>query len=343
MFRTTCKFVAICVLATLAGVCMVSGQGPSNGGSDGGVPSSKDKSKPAPKSKLEEMLAQALKDNPDIRVARAKQEEAKAQLNQSEAIVNRAILQVAQKITSLYNSIEMQKEVVSNAEEQFAFRKKEHESSRVISDSLAVTKTMVITEKAKLAEFESQLSLLLGTTPPGGEGPRIGQADSTCVQCHQNPFPDAMDNKTVIAAHHGLGFKADWLLTRKVTKGPIAEKIRKAMDQDVTVKYKQMSGYEILQDLLKNFEGVPIVVESGFSKSSHIKCDLDVKEPLPLGAALQMLSDESNLDFRIVIREYGLRVCQKSIPSGAVTLHDFWKNVSKDSSKVDGDKKSNRN
>src|SRR5690348_16019153 len=53
------------------------------------------------KSKLEEMLAEALKNNPDIRVAVAKVAEADAELN-------RTRLQVMQKVVMLHHAIETQ-------------------------------------------------------------------------------------------------------------------------------------------------------------------------------------------------------------------------------------------
>src|SRR6266849_6689180 len=61
------------------------------------LPPAKD-DKSAPKDHeptLEDVLAQALKDNPDIRVAQAKAQEADAELN-------RAKLQVMQKVVALY-------------------------------------------------------------------------------------------------------------------------------------------------------------------------------------------------------------------------------------------------
>src|SRR5947209_325407 len=67
-----------------------------------------EKAAPA-KSKLEEMLAQALKDNPDIRVAAAK-------LGEAEAELNRVRLQVMQKVVTLYHGIEMARNDVQTAE-----------------------------------------------------------------------------------------------------------------------------------------------------------------------------------------------------------------------------------
>ena len=67
-----------------------------------------DKPKEAPaKSKLEEMLQQALQNNPDLRVAAAKVGEAEAKLN-------RARLLVVQKIGAAYQAVEAQKAAVQS-------------------------------------------------------------------------------------------------------------------------------------------------------------------------------------------------------------------------------------
>ena len=61
---------------------------------------------------LEEMLTQATRDNPDVRVAEAKVREAEAELN-------RARLVVMQKVIELHSSLESQKAQVLTAEAQF--------------------------------------------------------------------------------------------------------------------------------------------------------------------------------------------------------------------------------
>ena len=69
------------------------------------VPEVKDQ--PA-KSKLEEMLEKALKDNPDVRLAAAKLAEAEAELN-------RARLQVVHQVASAYQAVEAQKAAVERS------------------------------------------------------------------------------------------------------------------------------------------------------------------------------------------------------------------------------------
>src|SRR5262249_59137832 len=67
---------------------------------------------PSPaKSKLEEMLEQALKANPDLRVAAAKVQEAEAELN-------RTRLEVTRKVVTLYTGLEAARKTVEVAEKR---------------------------------------------------------------------------------------------------------------------------------------------------------------------------------------------------------------------------------
>jgi hypothetical protein len=347
--RTACRLVALALL--LAGVCVASGQGPGTPEKPKPEPKKSDEkpdsdlgyyppakalvAKAPQKSKLEEMLAQALLNNPDILGAKARQEATKANLLVAEAEVNRAILQVAQKVTSLYQAVESQKAIVASVQDEWAAAKNWYEAGKVTIAEFAQARGKLEAAKAKLAELESELSLVLGKAPAGAEGLRIGQADSTCVQCHQNPSRETWDEKIVVAAHKVIGLNMDWLMTKKATKGPVAEKIRQALDQPITVEFKQQPADKVIKELLGKFTGVPVLNRLGLSTP----IDLEVKEPIPLGAVLQMLSDKCDNFFQLVIREYGILVTPRGqVPPGAITLDEFWKK-SREKTKDGGDKK----
>jgi hypothetical protein len=312
----------------LTGVCVASGQGPG--------PDKEKDAKPAPKSKLEEMLSQAIKNNPDILVARAKQDAAKARLSEADAEVNRAVLQVAQKVTSLYKAVEEQRELLAAAEEKI---KRDVNRTEAANERFRA--------KAKLAELETELTYVLGKPPSGAADTlRVSYTDTACVKCHQNPFPGAdIDDKTLEWAHqHIVRYTPE---QKRVTKGPLAEKLRKALDMPVKVDYQAKTLEVILKDLLGKFEGVPVVykivqntpVERGLCEV----VDLQLTEELSLGAAVQLLQDRLHPNLRILVRDYGLLVTELStsekLPPGAVTLHDFWKGAAKDRAKGGDDRK----
>jgi hypothetical protein len=329
--RTACRFVAMALL--LAGVCVANGQGPGSSEKPKPEPNKSGELgfyppaqalvvKAAPKSKLEEMLAQALQNNPDIRVAKAKQEQARAALNEAEAEVNRAILQVAQKVTSLHQAMDNQKAIVGTVQDEWTSAKGQYEAGRITAGDFAQVRGKVEVAKAKLAELGSELSLVLGKAPPGAEGIRAVQVDSACVKCHQNPSPEVWDEKTLQAAHHIIGFKTDWLLAKMTTKGPMADKIRAALDKEVHFNYTNADLDEVIKGLQKETGLTIQVVRSAGESSGKLTFHL---EGLSFGAALQMLEDLLP-NSRVVIREYGLLLTPKErVPPGAVLLNDFWK------------------
>jgi hypothetical protein len=339
----------------LAVVCTASGQAPGPDGKDGPKPEPGKKSDDKPnadlgyyppakalvskgtqKSKLEEMLAAAMKDNPDVRVARAKLEKARAEAAEAEAEVNRALLQVAQKVTQLYKAVESQKETVASIEEEFKLAESQYQTLRINAAEFAQARQKVIAAKAKLTELESGLTFAVGRPSPDGEWLRLIQGDATCLKCHQSLSREEWDEKAVLAAHKVLGFGADWIFAKKVTKGPLAEKIRAALDKEVRLNYSNADVDDVIKGL-QELSGVPIqVVRSPGEQPGKLNVRL---EGVSFGAALQWLEDVLP-NARIVVREYGLLIAPRErIPPGAVLLNDFWKGTGKDKPKEGGDDK----
>jgi hypothetical protein len=339
----------------LAVVCTASGQDPGPDGKDAPKPdpAKKPDDKPnadlgyyppakalvikgAQKSKLEEMLAAAMKDSPDVRVARAKLEKAKAEAAEAEAEVNRAILQVAQKVTLLYKGVESQKETVASVQDEFKVAETHYQTGRITAGELAQARQKVIAAKAKLSDLESELTLVLGKPSPEGDWVRLVYPDGTCIKCHEGKPHDGWEEKVVLEAHKVLGFKTDWLFSRKVTKGPLSEKIRAALDKEVRLNYSNADLDDVIKGL-QEMSGVTIqVVRSPGEQPGKVTARL---EGISFGAALQWLEDVLP-NARVVVREYGLLIAPKErVPPGAVLLNDFWKGAGKDKPKEGGDKK----
>ena len=125
--------------------------------------------KPKPKkSKLEEMLAEALRNNADIRVAAAKLAEAEAELT-------RTRVQVTQQVVTLHHAIQSQKATVDFEQRQYD-RYKDLQNHRAIDEKLVEEKFAKLTAtKAKLAELETQMPGLLGKVAHA-EGNRAKEA-----------------------------------------------------------------------------------------------------------------------------------------------------------------------
>jgi hypothetical protein len=107
----------------------------------------------------------------------------------------------------------------------------------------------------------------------------------------------------------------------------VVDKIRKALDRPVKVDYTTKNANEVLDELLANIEGVPVRVRIKIDTREAFS--FRFKNPLPLGAALQALQDETlGNKMVIVVRDYGILVTLASqMPENAVRLHDLWKST----------------
>ncbi|HTU20053.1 MAG TPA: hypothetical protein VMG10_18455 [Gemmataceae bacterium] len=241
------------------------------------------------KSKLEEMLAEALKNNPDIRVAAAN-------LALAEAELNRTRLQVTQQVVKLYYAIDSQKKVVEYAERNVTRLQKL--GAAVTVSLMDEAKQTLALAKAKLAELEAQMPGLLGKAQASAgtrtRGTRVrvwGRLDNV--------------GELVIVEASKIDI-------------PLAEKLRKALQTPVKVDYKDMTLDAILNDLAKKVAGASFRV---VNVNEH-KTSLRFEEALPLSAALQALSDEFTCCF--YVREYGILASMPTYaPPGAMKVEEF--------------------
>lgn len=329
------KVVRMLALALMVGgVSIVVGQQPGPGDKAGGLPSpgvtKKHKKgatqenpnvgqKAAPaKSKLEEMLAEAIKNNPDIRVAAAKLAEADAELN-------RARLQVMQKVVTLYHAIETQKRTVARWESDA--KRLNEEAKRGIIDHtvLAETDHQLALAKGKLEELESQLPALLGK-------PARAEIDARVLEVYRvRELSDQLfrlDSPTIVRRESLISL-AEWEKRHKAT-GPMSERLRKALQTSVTVDYKDMTFAAILKGLSKKVPG--LAFRHPTSSPDALKMSLQFEEALPVSAILQALADESGYSF--FVREYGILVTlPHEAPPGAMKVEEFLRQKPADESR----------
>lgn len=307
------KVVRIPALALLfCGAAMTTAQQPgAPGGSPSGMPGNPTKQKTPPeKSKLEEMLAEALKNNPDIRVAAAKLAEADAELN-------RTRLQVMQKVVTVYHAIETQKKTVSRWESEARRLRKEVERATVDPAVLAETENQLALAKGKLEELEAQLPTLLGKSgraePDGAHDTALLSALDAIVRQHES-FADQNRKSNAFAQR----------MRQQNAAGPMVERIRKALQTPVKVDYKDMTFDAILKDLAKKVEGLSFrnIVYLSNSSIEKTKINLRFEEALPVAAILQALEDETRCSF--IVRDYGiLATTGSNLPDGALTVKEF--------------------
>jgi hypothetical protein len=295
--------------------------------------------KPAAAS-LEEMLTQALRNNPDIRLAATKVREADAELQ-------RTRLQVTQKIVTLYHAREAQQILVRTAEAMV-------QSARATGDKLIVA-------KAKLAEIEAEINYLLGKQPARGQGVAVMDFDGDglldlfvanataagSALYHNNGDGTFTDVTQRARAASLLNALAERRGARPTVHGTMAEKIRKALDLPVTLRGEAAPLVEIVW-MLQGKAGVAIEIGGG-ENLGGTGVTLNLTN-VPLGAALQAIEDKfaavrpdaRNADMeyqpaiRIAVRAYGLLIIPENrLPPGAVLMEEFWKgDVGKEKSKA---------
>ncbi len=321
-------------LATLVLAMTAAGQQPAKADPKSPPPKA-EADKPAGKSKLEELLAQALQNNADIRVAAAK-------LNEAEAELHRTRLQVMQKVVQVYHAVEAARATV-------ALRQKEHERLKALLATSAVGHSEVdenekalAAAKSQLAAAEAELPFLLGKGPAESRTSRADKMDAfhdsnLQMWAERAEWAERMAGRGYITrsqaeADYRKYLEAREAMQSKLAPGPMADKIRKALDRPITITAKRESLSRVLKDISDS---------SGLIIQSQVGEDLDypvtVKlENVPLGAALQWVEDVVP-GYQVVVRDYGLLLGRKGdLPRGALLLNDFWKGGTEGATWVEG-------
>jgi hypothetical protein len=261
---------------------------------------------PAGKARLEELVTQALRDNPDLRVAAAKASEAEAELG-------RTRLQVLQKVVQAHQTLLA---ALATAE----FRQKEYERIRQLADNKAVSSEIVAERerllaaaKAAVAAAESELDYLLGKAP-GGRKDVQGRAVEAGLR-----YLAAKQLQDEDRALRGL---EELARAAAPAPGPVADRIRQALDKPVSVSVKEEPVSALLDKVRATVPELHIQLQPG----AHLPGPVTVRlVNVPLGAALQLVEDLTP-DYRFVVRDYGFLLGRpEQLPRGAFLLHDFWK------------------
>jgi hypothetical protein len=101
-----------------------------------------------------------------------------------------------------------------------------------------------------------------------------------------------------------------------------ADKIRKALDRRITMKFSDTTARDALKMILKEAEGMHI--QASVKDAAWNEKITATLTDVPLGAVLQLLEDTLG-DYRTIVRGYGLLiVTPERMPVGAVLLADFW-------------------
>jgi hypothetical protein len=113
--------------------------------------------------------------------------------------------------------------------------------------------------------------------------------------------------------------------------GSIVDKVRKALETQITVDYKQKAVHDIIDDLKKKVPGLSIHDLSGISQ---VVLDLHIDGQVPVRTALEMLEDFGSVTLKgndssagrlsFVLREYGLLFAPATkLPPDAVHISNL--------------------
>jgi outer membrane protein TolC len=303
---------------------------PPAGTKDGKKPS--EEKKP---SQLEELIAQALQGNPDVRVAEAKMREAEAELN-------RTRLQAIQKVVAHQHNIETLEGAVKTAEARLRVAEANVQLGGAERDRVAeiikkgvVPKSELDAAQAKLAQAHADREAARADLQAAkaalakaqSELPYLlGKATKDDRQVHMlDELYDLADRQSVarrIYLRDLAAAKDAWKAAGlALPQGTVAEKLRQALDAPVSLKFEGLSLGSVLKEMAAH-GGVAIVPASGLPSDLYDKAvTLNVND-LPRGACFQLLEDLTGVQFGV--REYGIVVTDK-LPPGVMPLHDFWK------------------
>lgn len=256
------------------------------------------------KGSLEEVLAEALKNNPDIRVAEAK-------LHEAEAELSRARLVVLQKVAALYVARKAAQAKVVQAERDLERAGRLKASDALAEADYRAAEQALVAAKAELEKIEAELPVLLGKPPQGMPPDAVVQRAVQFLQRRQQG-PDAMSAMSA-AALMALAQARLQPAAGQSVPATVAEKVRKALDKPIAVDFKDTPLADILEYLQ---DKTGIVIRNRVR--GRYKITLKFPEPLPLRAVLQALEDEvvgdTSGDIRFVVRDYGL----VAVPAGHV-------------------------
>ncbi|HLW66091.1 MAG TPA: hypothetical protein VKS79_12340 [Gemmataceae bacterium] len=311
-----------------------------------------------PAGSLEELLATALRNNPDIRVAEAK-------LREAEANLNKARIQVMQQVVSLKNAVDAQKKAAEVAEQSHK-RIQELKKSNVVPEA-EVTQSEALLAKAKadLAKLEADLAIPLGRLP--GKYDTVDGGSNTIFQglsrndaiwldwsntlnlnASNNPwtYPQAtypgqwtpqaqwqlnnlgsgnVTNPYQIPStiRTVVNLPADYSGTTKAAAGSVADKIRTALDKPIKIEWKQPMPLNDVIEFLRSKAEIDVPFRILLDNDAKSRIDLMTGE-LPLGAWLQAVED-SIPQLIIVVRDYGLVVTTRGrLPQDAEPVRSFW-------------------
>ena len=299
-----------------------------------------EKPKPAADS-LEAVIADALKNNPDIVAAQAKVREAENNLNKVRA-------EVMVAVAAQQDIVKQAKETFASAESIINQRRKLYKAGQLSELEMLAAETEYQRAKSELVKVEADLHKLVGRVPglamPGG----VGVSDSvwsdraTVTEWSNrtiNPPATWRSDVPVLFDYRGksvytpipMAESLKWDLAgggKAAGGSSMIEKIRAALDKPVKVDkpFHDVPVQDVLA-YLRDAAAKDVPFRALIGTAGHpqqVPVSLMPGE-LPLAAWLIAIQDEAS-DLVFLVREYGILVTTRErAPKDAIPVAEFWR------------------
>jgi hypothetical protein len=268
------------------------------------------------------IIAAALANDPDVKMAKAKMLLAEAELAKAKQTVTL-------KVLSLTGQIEQLKATVEQAEERLAWAERMFKVGQGAQGQVLEARIALEKAKAALAQAQAELKLLTGGVV-GGVGLDTSNPDTVAKALAFLMKMQAAEGNDLTALKAWLALMGE----RPVVKGPIPDRLRAALDKNVKLGPKgERVTFEKAMEIFKKEAGLDVPVRGPVFQLVAITSE---GEELPVGAWFQLFEDHAFLPVsdpkariqkgRFYVREYGILLAHiDAAPSDAPSLTEFWK------------------
>ena len=236
---------------------------------------------------------------------------------------------MVQKVAAAVQAIKAQKAAVDGAAAELDELQKANAAGATNRAEVRTAEQKLIDAKAKLASLEAELPYLLGKEPSNTDVWLRGRLDRLDVSRPPEGVNSEMLRRYYLDLTGRLPTPDELAAAEKkaAPQGPVADRIRAALDQPFTYDGKDIVVSEVIKKISEAFQEATqgLVIKDAahdVTETNGVNLHFD---HMPLGAALEWVED-TRLSCRFYVRDYGLVFAPRDqAPPGAPLLHDFWK------------------
>lgn len=275
---------------------------------------------------LDELLQEALKQNPDIRLAESR-------LREAEALLNKVRLETLQKVVIAHQNIAAARATFEEAKKRFERVRELHNRKVVAGEELEAAQLTMQKYKAELAKAEAELPLLVGQGPSDFKDKTalnrwLGLRTDDRPEFIRRVYLD-LQGRLPTVEEMGAILKDPAKLREVVTPGKAervgkeqGDKLRAFLNSPIKAEFDGISPKDVI-DYVRDATRKTVNVHITYAFADG-KVRLNLSDPVPVGALFQWFED--NFPVRVVWRDYGILIVDRNeVPAGAVSIFQIWK------------------